>query len=255
MNFKEYLSNFKEVVDREVEGWFYPKDIIITHGILNELQNPIGDICEIGVAYGKSAIMISQFKGQNNFYLYDIFTEEARVIAENNIAKFGSSSNLVWRLQDTTQLNTENVVFVNDLRFLHIDGCHEHSAVLSDLMLFSNKMKDNGIIAIDDFQDQEYPGVNSAAFEFSLSKANYKNWRVFAIGDNKAYMCQKKYAERYQRALVDYIEKAKKEYNVPFAMHLGLREVLDINALMCDSRTAWDPKVIKESLFDKPIIG
>jgi hypothetical protein len=24
---------------------------------------------------------------------------------------------------------------------------------------------------------------------------------------------------------------------------------------MCDSRTAWDPKVIKESLFDKPIIG
>jgi hypothetical protein len=68
-------------------------------------------------------------------------------------------------------------------------------------------------------------------------------------------MCQKKYAERYQRALVDYIEKAKKEYNVPFAMHLGLREVLDINALMCDSRTAWDPKVIKESLFDKPIIG
>ena len=255
MNFKQYLSNFKDVVDKEVEGWFYPKDIIITYGILNELQNPIGDICEIGVAYGKSAIMISQFKGNSNFYLYDIFTEEARVIAENNITKFGSSSNLVWRLQDTTQLNTNNVVFVNDLRFLHIDGCHEHSAVLSDLMLFSNKMKDEGIIAIDDFQDQEYPGVNSAVFEFSLSKGNYKNWRVFAIGDNKAYMCQKKYAEKYQKALVDYIEKAKKEYDVPFAMHLGLRELLDMNALMCDSRTAWDPKVIKESLFDKPIIG
>lgn len=255
MNFKEYLSNFKDVVDREVEGWFYPKDIIITYGILNEIQKSSGDICEIGVAYGKSAIMISQFKGNSNFYLYDIFTEEARVIAENNITKFGNSSNLIWRLQDTTQLNTENVVFVNDLRFLHIDGCHEHSAVLSDLMLFSNKMKDGGVIAIDDFQDQEFPGVNSAAFEFSLSKANYKNWRVFAIGDNKAYMCQKKYAERYQKALVDYIEKAKKEYNVPFAMHLGLREVLDMNALMCDSRTAWDPKVIKESLFDKPIIG
>ena len=255
MNFEQYLRNYKEVIDKEVEGWFYPKDIIITYGILNEIQKSSGDICEIGVAYGKSAIMISQFKGNSNFYLYDIFTEEARVIAQNNITKFGNSSNLIWRLQDTTQLNTENVVFVNDLRFLHIDGCHEHSAVLSDLMLFSNKMKDEGVIAIDDFQDQEFPGVNSAAFEFSLSKANYKNWRVFSIGDNKAYMCQKKYAERYQKALVDYIEKAKKEYNVPFAMHLGLREVLDINALMCDSRTAWDPKVIKESLFDKPIIG
>jgi len=28
-----------------------------------------------------------------------------------------------------------------------------------------------------------------------------------------------------------------------------------MNVLMCDSRTAWDPQVIKESLFDKPIIG
>ena len=62
MNFQKYLYNFKNVVDREVEGWFYPKDIIIIYGILNELQKPIGDICEIGVAYGKSAIMISQFK-------------------------------------------------------------------------------------------------------------------------------------------------------------------------------------------------
>jgi hypothetical protein len=255
MNFQKYLYNFKNVVDREVEGWFYPKDIIITYGILNELQKPIGDICEIGVAYGKSAIMISQFKNTNNFYLYDIFTEEARLIAEKNITKFGNNTNLIWRLQDTTQLNTDDILFENNLRFLHIDGCHEHSAVLSDLILFSNKMKDDGIIAIDDFQDQEYPGVNSAAFEFSLSKSNYKNWRVFAIGDNKAYMCQKKYAEKYQKSLVDYIEKAKKEYNVPVAMHLGLRELLDINALMCDSRTAWDPKVIKESLFDKPIIG
>jgi hypothetical protein len=255
MNFQKYLYNFKNVVDKEVEGWFYPKDIIIIYGILNELQKPIGDICEIGVAYGKSAIMISQFKNDNNFYLYDIFTEEARVIAERNITKFGDGNNLIWRLQDTTELTTDDIEFENNLRFLHIDGCHEHSAVLSDLMLFSNKMKDDGVIAIDDFQDQEFPGVNSAAFEFSLSKANYKNWRVFAIGDNKAYMCQKKYAQQYQKALVDYIEKAKVEYDVPFAMHLGLREVLDMNALMCDSRTAWDPKVIKESLLDKPIIG
>lgn len=255
MNFQEYLYNFKNVVDKEVEGWFYPKDIIIIYGILNELQKPIGDICEIGVAYGKSAIMISQFKGDSKFYLYDIFSEEAKDIAERNIRKFGDANNLEWRLQDTTSIKIDDLNFNNNLRFLHIDGCHEHSAVLNDLMLFNHKMKDNGIIVLDDFQDQEYPGVNSAAFEFSLSNANYKNWRIFAIGDNKAYMCQKKYAESYQKALIDYIEKAKEQYSVPFSMHLGLREVLDVNVLMCDSRTKWDPQVIKESLFDKPVIG
>jgi malate dehydrogenase (oxaloacetate-decarboxylating) len=40
-----------------------------------------------------------------------------------------------------------------------------------------------------------------------------------------------------------------------FEVEARLRELLDINVLMCDSRTAWDPQVIKESLFDKPIIG
>jgi hypothetical protein len=255
MNFENYLKNYKEVIDKEVEGWFYPKDIIIMHGILKELQRPKGDVCEIGVAYGKSAIAISQFIGNNNFYLYDLFSEESKNIAASNIKKFGNDSNLIWRLENTTELRTDDIVFENELRFLHIDGCHEHSAVLSDLILFNNKMKDDGIIALDDFQDQEYPGVNSAVFEFSLSAMNYKNWRVFAIGDNKAYMCQMKYRELYQKFLVDYIQKAKNQYNIPFAMHLGLREVLDINVLMCDSRSAWDPLVIKESLFDKPIIG
>ena len=30
MNFEHYLRNYKEVIDKEVEGWFYPKVIIIT---------------------------------------------------------------------------------------------------------------------------------------------------------------------------------------------------------------------------------
>jgi cephalosporin hydroxylase len=62
MNFKEYLSHFKQVVDKEVEGWFYPKDIIIIYGILNEIQKPVGDICEIGVAFGKSAVSFHNLK-------------------------------------------------------------------------------------------------------------------------------------------------------------------------------------------------
>ena len=255
MNFQEYLSHYKNVIDKEVEGWFYPKDIIITYGIVKEIQKPLGDVCEIGVAFGKSAIALSQFRGENKLHLYDIFPEEAKQIAEANIRKFGNADNIEWHLQDTTTLKYAEMIYDKKLRFLHIDGCHEHSAVLSDLMMFNLQMSDDGVIALDDFQDQEFPGVNSAAFQFSLSPINWKNWRVFAIGDNKAYMCQKAYQERYQKALVDYIVKAKREYNVPFDMHMGLRELLDINVLMCDSRTKWDPEVIKASLFDKPIIG
>ncbi len=256
MNFQEYLGHYKQVIDKEVEGWFYPKDLILLYGILVELQTPdMGDVCEIGVAFGKSAIALSQFRLNSKLYLYDIFSEDARKIAEANIQKFGNVDNIVWNLQDTTQLNYDDLKFDRSLRLLHIDGCHEHSAVLSDLQLFSPVMADNGVIVVDDYNDQEYPGVKSAVIEFCLSKANYKNWKIIAIGDNKAYIVQKKFQEHYQKSIVDYMVKAHDQYNVPFVLRMGLREVLDTNVLMCDSRTVWDPRIIKESLFDKPMIG
>lgn len=256
MNFKDYLSHYKQVIDKEVEGWFYPKDLILLYGIMIHLQKPdMGDVCEIGVAYGKSAIALSQFRKESKMYLYDIFSEDARQIAEKNIAKFGSANDIVWRLQDTTKLKINDIQFDRSLRILHIDGCHEHSAVLNDLQLFTPFMADNGVIVVDDYNDQEYPGVKSAVIEYCLSKVNYKNWRIIAIGDNKAYIVQKKFQEQYQKAIVDYMVYATEFYNVPFSLQMGLREVLDTNVLMCDSRTVWNPEIIKESLFDKPIIG
>ncbi len=56
MNFKDYLTWYRDVVDKEVEGWFYPIDIIILYGLLKETLDKVkGDICEIGVAFGKTA--------------------------------------------------------------------------------------------------------------------------------------------------------------------------------------------------------
>ena len=257
MNFKDYLTWYRDVVDKEVEWWFYPIDIIVIYGILKELQNTIhGDICEIGVAYGKSAITLSKFKNtKDNLYLYDIFSEEVRLKALSNIEKFGISDNLIWRIQDTTLLQHDENLFDKPIKFLHIDGCHEHSAVLSDLQFFSKYMDDRGIIALDDFNDYEYPGVNSAAIEFSLSKYNDKNWRVFAIGDNKAYMCQKRFAFTYQTSLSIFMKETTQKMNVPFPLPLALREMMDMNVLMCDSREDWNLNTIIEKLYDKPKIG
>lgn len=255
MNFLEYLSYFKGTVDKNVEGWFYPIDIVLMYGMLNHLQkDKTGCVCEIGVAHGKSAIMISMFRNGEKFVLYDIFSEEAKNKAESNIYEYGNARDLVWKLQDTTNLTFDDLDY-DDIKLLHIDGCHEHPAVLSDLILFSHKMADGGVIVIDDYNDYEYPGVNAGTVEFMLSKANYKNWRVFAIGDNKAYMCQRKYHKEYQEKLIDYIEHAKSNYNVPLEIKYGVRQVCDVNVLLCDSRTNWSKEDTIENLFNKPIIG
>ena len=257
MNFHEYLTHNKEVIDKHVPGWFYTIDIILLYGILNEIQDNIrGDICEIGVAYGKSAITLSHFKRHEDIlYLYDIFDEDMRKQAETNILTFCGPQNLVWRIEDTLDIDQEDLQFDSTLRMLHIDGCHEYSAVLNDLSLFSNKVGEFGVIVVDDFNDYEYPGVNAAVYDFINSRSNIKNWRIFAVGNNKVYLCQKSKMMFFQSKTVDFIEKAKKEMGISFPIPMCLREMKDTNVLLVESREDWTPDEIKTKLFDKPRIG
>ena len=84
---------------------------------------------------------------------------------------------------------------------------------------------------------------------------NYENWRVYAIGDNKAYMCKKKHVQKMQTKMVTFINAARHSLNVPFPIRMSLREMLDINVLLCDSREDWSVQAILEQLYNKPRIG
>ena len=77
IDFKEYLTKYRDIIDKEVAGYFYPIDIIMLYGALQRLQQyQVGDVCEIGIAKGKSAICLSDFKKENEtLYLFDNFFE------------------------------------------------------------------------------------------------------------------------------------------------------------------------------------
>ena len=111
MNFLDYLTYFKEIVDKNVEGWFYPIDIILMYGMLNEIQkDKSGCVCEIGVAFGRSAIAVSNYWRQGEmFYMFDHFKEEDRIVASENIAKYGTYIDVEWRLGDITVLTPETL--------------------------------------------------------------------------------------------------------------------------------------------------
>jgi len=51
------------------------------------------------------------------------------------------------------------------------------------------------------------------------------------------------------------MKEAQKKLEVPFPLPLGLREMMDINVLMCDSREDWDLNKLVEKIYDKPRIG
>ena len=75
-NLGEMLALYKSQIDAEVPGWFYPADIALIYVLMAaQTQSKIeGDICEVGVYLGKSAILLSRLRGANeNFYMFDLF--------------------------------------------------------------------------------------------------------------------------------------------------------------------------------------
>ena len=227
------LNYFGDHVEKNVTGWFYPFDNIIFHEIMKNIQKDIpGDVCELGVAFGKSAIAVSNYrKKTQKFYMYDFFNDDMRSQAEGNLNKYGTTENSELRVEDLYKLTADDIHFDNKLRFLHIDSSHEFKAVLKDMTNFSTKVSDDGVIVMDDYNDSEYPGVNGGCILFLDRNPD---WTMFAIGHNKAYLCKKEYHNFYVLELAKCIQTLIEKYKINFQMNY--REMFDKNVLLCCSR-------------------
>lgn len=223
---QQLLSYYDNTITPNVNGWFYPLDIAIFHLLIKHIIQSQGDLCELGVAYGKSAIALSHLKSaQENLYLYDLFEDYPLEQAQHALATYGNTHNLIWNKVDLYQLNLTASPFSQPLKFLHIDACHEHSYCLRDLYNFSPFVADDGVIVLDDINDKEYPGINTAMSEYLLSEQG-KEWCVFAIGFNKAYLCKKSYFTYMRNALITQIISLFTNVAFNFSELFGLNVVL-----------------------------
>jgi predicted O-methyltransferase YrrM len=244
-NIVNNLVYYQNVVEKQVRGWLYVHDHALIHMIMKDIQKNIeGDICEIGVAFGRSAIALSNYRPiTDRLYLYDIYFENG--LTESNLKEYGTSENIEWRLQDTTKLTTDTIEFNKPLRLLHIDGCHEDMAVYNDLKNFSTKMSKDGVIVVDDYSDPEYPGINSATLRFLYEN---KDWVMFAIGSNKAFLCHINNRLWYITKTLEHIREHNK-FGLDFKTHM--RDINGLNVLLCCSR---EPNDIDENSIDSPVI-
>lgn len=243
----DLVRYYREHVDANVLGWFMPLDIAIMYGILNQGQKEItGDICELGVAYGKSAVGLSLSKRlEDNLYLFDIFEAQGSLeLASGLVREYGLEKNLHYIPGDLMKLDSEKVKFENKLRMLHVDACHFHSAVVNDLRNFSPHMNKDGVIVVDDFNDPEYPGINTAIAHFCLSEAR-ENWKLFAVGGNKAYLCQEHMIKHYIIFLVEYLNSNVSDMKMTF------QEIMGVDVLMTQSRDPWPIDKIRSLMHDE----
>ncbi|GHF65339.1 class I SAM-dependent methyltransferase [Streptomyces griseosporeus] len=171
----------------DVPGWFPVLDQTLFDWFLTRQEDTgvTGDLLEVGVYMGKSAIFTGRHVREGERYtVCDLFEGDAPDEA-NRAESTKSYSSL------TRQAFEENYLSFHDelprvlqgpssvvpqevdpgsCRFVHVDASHLYEHVYGDIAAAQKALKPGGIVVLDDFRSEHTPGVSIAAWEAVLNR-------------------------------------------------------------------------------------
>jgi hypothetical protein len=210
---------------RNIQGWFSMEAGLLI-AALNECQSNHeikGDIFEIGVHHGKSTVLFANLLSPSEkVNICDIFDSQEHNISSSG---FGDKMKFLSNIENYTKVKVNNIhscpsskldvnIIGDNYRIFHIDGGHNKTEALPDLILASKAIQEKGIIILDDPFRPEWPGVTEALLEF-LNE--YKEFKPIVVGFNKIIICRKKVSELYESFLDDIETRETFELNYPFS--------------------------------------
>jgi hypothetical protein len=179
---------------RHIEGWFSP-DAAALFGLLDEAQRAAGvqgDLFEIGVHHGRSAVLLSQLaRPGERLGVCDLFGEQGqnvsasgsgdRAIFEANMASLAPAfDRLEIFARASDQLTPAEIG--GPYRLFHVDGGHLCEEALGDLRLGASVLSDGGAIMVDDPFSAIWPGVTEGILRFLEERADFS---PLILGYNK----------------------------------------------------------------------
>lgn len=157
---------------RRIQGWL-PQPAAQLCGLINEVQQSrdvVGDLFEIGVWHGKSAVLLSHMtKPGESLHICDI-SQKHLDITESNVLKLGpGDTQVVSHAVPVSEIEAGRAP--DNVRFMHIDGGHGEDDVLADLRFALRCLGEHGVIMMDDAFLPSWPGVSSAIASFLIKEA------------------------------------------------------------------------------------
>ncbi|MEV0559152.1 class I SAM-dependent methyltransferase [Streptomyces sp. NPDC050597] len=172
---------------KDVPGWFPPLDQVLFTWLLEqqETEGIQGDLLELGVYMGKSAILLGHhLRDDEKFTVCDLFEGDApdesnraeatksyasltRQIFERNYLSFHDTLPTV--IQGPSSVISKEVS-PTTCRFVHIDASHLYEHVHGDIGAAHDILLPGGIVVLDDFRSEHTPGVSVAAWEAVLNR-------------------------------------------------------------------------------------
>lgn len=203
------LGAIQEFIDgrhSELEGWFFGPDQLAFYELcaLQERLQIAGDLGEVGVFKGKSLVLLSLLKRDAERLLgFDLFVEDHLEATQSALSAFNAEKNVELFKGLTSEISLEKLdeTIRSPLRFLHIDAGHEYHEVLEQLAIFTPYLGDQAIIAMDDYQDREFPGIEAAVLDFA-EQDRPRRFVPFFAGGNKMFLCNVTMAPMFQSSLL-----------------------------------------------------
>lgn len=159
----------------EIPGWFAWFDRMIFRGLLGQ-DVPGGDVVELGTYLGKSAAWIGGFlKPDDRFTVLDLFAgdDDQRETTSGGFRSLTQQSfeanylkvhpTLPRVVSDYSTAIVDHVP-AGSVRFLHIDASHAYDDVVADIASARVLLRDNGVIAFDDYRTLHAPDVAAAVW-------------------------------------------------------------------------------------------
>jgi hypothetical protein len=170
-----------------------------------------GSLCEIGVHHGRLFFMLALARREGERSLaIDLFEDDEinrdtphagrdRALLENGRRlRIELSSEEIHK---TSSLDVTAADILNrargQIRFFSIDGSHLYNAVENDLRLAAETLTGEGIIAVDDFFNQDWADASFATYDFLRRTDAFV---PFAIS-SKLYLAPPAAAENYMKVL------------------------------------------------------
>ncbi|MCG7208644.1 class I SAM-dependent methyltransferase [Streptomyces arenae] len=184
----------------DVPGWFPVLDQLLFDWFLSrqETSGMRGDLLEVGVYMGKSAIFTGRhLRPGDGFTVCDLFEGDApddanraestksyskltrRVFEENYLA---FHDELPRVLQGPSSVVPDEVP-PRSCRFVHVDASHLYEHVHGDIAAARELLLPDGIVVLDDFRSEHTPGVSIATWEAVLNG----DLRPICISTQKLY--------------------------------------------------------------------
>lgn len=170
-----------------VPGWFYEIDLRLFAEVdrLHRERGVRGDLLEIGVYHGKSAILMGLLaRPEERLMVCDIFglpddvSEENRAeherwyqgygqqAFEKSYLRFHSELPTIWSMPST---RIDRKALAGSFRLVHVDGSHNYDVVRADIETAQELLGPGGVVVFDDWSTPNSPGTAAAIWEEVLT--------------------------------------------------------------------------------------